>query len=123
MRPALYYAAFVCSAFGSMRALCTKLNCVEADFATYIEHARFHQSDIVIVDNRCLGDPESNVLMGLKFSPNGSVKLLACYFGEASEDEADVRSFIDEMTKVPEFAKRECYLGTFRPVLSREFMQ
>ncbi|MCB1997018.1 MAG: hypothetical protein H6933_11915 [Burkholderiaceae bacterium] len=119
----IYYLAVEATRFGSMRAFCKRMGVSEAEVLPYIAHARFHDSDIVIIDKLVLGDPAHKVCCGLKMNPGGALKVLACYFGDASEDRKEVESFAAAMLASPEFKGRDAYVGTFVPAFSREMPQ
>ncbi|MBX3633940.1 MAG: hypothetical protein KF683_00850 [Rubrivivax sp.] len=122
----VYYLAVEFKTYASLKAMIRHIGTegeTEEWYQPFIEQARFHDSDIVIVDQKTLGDPEHKVCMGLKFEPGGSVRVFACYFGESSEDKGEVVEFAKQLAAEPEFAKRRMYMGTFRPTLSRELPQ
>lgn len=119
----IYYAAVEHSSYASLDVMIRRLGGTAEFFQRFIDQAKFHDSDIVIVDQMFLGAREDKTCMGLMIAPGGAVKVLACYFDDVSENRGEVEAFLKELMKNPEFKNRDCYVGAFRPTMSRALPQ
>lgn len=123
MSAPIYYFAMEQARFGSLRAACTRFQWPMVEVQHALDNAKFHRSAMAVMAQCRLGDPENKICAGLVLHPGGAVSVMACFFGEASEDRKEVEEFAKVMMAVPDLKARPAFIGEFIPALSRELPQ
>lgn len=109
-----YYVVIENRRFGSVEAMCRFLKVRPADVAPYFDNARFHGSEMVVIDSLSLGEPDRQIRAVVIQQPGGAVILCGGLFGDMHEDRAAADAMAEEFLEHPDYADRFVCIGEFR---------
>lgn len=119
-----FYVMVESKSFGSLAAMFTFLKVPISDLQLYLDNARFHDSNIVVIDKLVLGKPEDKICAVVVSKPGGAVMLCFGLFGDLYETQDEAQAAAQQLAEDSDFKGRFIGVASFRPTaINREMPQ